>query len=67
MRILLTGGTGFLGLALTERLLAEGHSIDVLAPELPAPWMCAALQRGARYHTGDVRDADTVADEGGKF
>lgn len=61
MRILLTGGTGFLGLALTERLLAEGHSVDVLAPELPAPWMCAALQRGARYHTGDVRDADTVA------
>jgi len=30
MKVFLTGGTGFLGAALTERFLAEGHSVTIL-------------------------------------
>jgi uncharacterized protein (TIGR01777 family) len=31
MKVFITGGTGFLGAALTERLLAEGHSVTILS------------------------------------
>jgi nucleoside-diphosphate-sugar epimerase len=30
MRILITGGAGFIGSHLSERLLAEGHDITVI-------------------------------------
>lgn len=60
MRIFLTGGTGFVGLALTARLLAKGHRVDVMASE-PAPdMMNAALPVGAKFYIGDVRDRQCV-------
>lgn len=31
MKVFITGGTGFLGSALTERFLAEGHSVTILS------------------------------------
>lgn len=31
MKVFITGGTGFLGAALTERFLAEGHSVTILS------------------------------------
>ncbi len=31
MKVFITGGTGFLGAALTERLLSEGHSVTILS------------------------------------
>ena len=31
MKVFITGGTGFLGAALTEGLLAEGHSVTILS------------------------------------
>ena len=30
MKVFITGGTGFLGAALTERFLTEGHSVTIL-------------------------------------
>lgn len=35
MRIFITGGTGFLGRALTQKLLAEGHSVTILSRSQP--------------------------------
>lgn len=35
MRIFITGGTGFLGRALTDKLLAEGHSVTILSRGRP--------------------------------
>jgi len=43
MRVLLTGGSGFIGTALVERLLACGHkvlNVDIQAPEIPAQSPC---------------------------
>ena len=56
MRALVTGGGGFLGRAIVERLLAEGNAVTVLArsdyPELTS--------RGVRCVRGDVADRGAV-------
>ncbi len=60
MKALVTGATGFVGAALTRRLLAEGACVHVLlrddkqAPELEAA--------GARVHMGTVGDPNQVAE-----
>ena len=43
MKILITGGTGFVGSALTERLLAEGHQVMLLS---------SRSQSGREKHAG---------------
>lgn len=54
--VLVTGGTGFLGRRLVERLLAEGRPVTVLArraaPDLE--------QRGVRFITASLDDASAV-------
>lgn len=53
MSVLVTGGTGFLGRRLVERLLAEGRSVTVLARR-PAPDLAA---RGVRFVTASLDDS----------
>ena len=45
MRTLVTGGAGFIGSTLVDRLLAEGHSVDVIDD----------LSSGSLAHLGDAR------------
>lgn len=63
MRILLTGGAGFIGAHLTPRLLAAGHRVvvlDSLSPQVhgeATPPMATEVE----FVRGDVRDSPTVA------
>ncbi len=53
MRILVTGGTGYLGRAIVERLAAQGHTPVVFARR--------PHDSAGEMVTGDIRDADAVA------
>ncbi len=61
MRILVTGGLGFIGSRLVDDLVAGGH--EVLSLDSAAPHVHAVepdyANPGARYLRGDVRDVDS--------
>ncbi len=57
-RILVTGGTGFLGIALVRRLVEDGYHprvLDLNGPNDPE------LERSIEFIKGDVRDAQIMA------
>ena len=54
MRCLITGGAGFIGTALTNRLVEAGHQVRVL-DDLSAGDL-SRLHPGALFTRGDVRD-----------
>jgi predicted dehydrogenase/nucleoside-diphosphate-sugar epimerase len=53
-RVLVTGGTGFLGAELVRGLVQRGLALRVLARREPAPWDRVA---GAEYVVGDLGEA----------
>ncbi len=52
-RVLVTGGTGFLGASVVERLTERGFPVRVLSRRLPAPWDRVP---GVEYVTADLAD-----------
>ncbi|MEV7229685.1 NAD-dependent epimerase/dehydratase family protein [Polymorphospora sp. NPDC051019] len=58
MHVLVTGGLGFLGHAVTVDMLAAGHQVTVLTRGRAD----ATPPAGADLVTGDIRDRDRVAD-----
>ncbi len=63
MRILVTGGAGFIGSFLTESLLARGYSVtilDSLDPQVHPSGLPAYLPRDARLQVGDIRDREAL-------
>jgi dTDP-L-rhamnose 4-epimerase len=64
MRVLITGGAGFIGSHLADRLLAEGHEVralDNLDPQVhPGGERPDYLGSDVELRIGDVRDHDAV-------
>ena len=60
-RVLVTGGSGFVGANLVRRLLADGHQTHLLLRAEHAPWRLEGLDADVRRHDGDVSDPDAVS------
>src|ERR1041384_2520147 len=63
MRVLLTGGSGFVGQWLTRALLERGDEVFIAGPDLGAPTPAILTEedwRHVRRQTTDVRDGPAV-------
>jgi len=58
MKVLVTGATGIVGSHLTERLVAEGYTVNVLARKSSDVSLLKSL--GVEIIYGDIRDVDAV-------
>ena len=59
-RVLITGGSGFIGANLARRLLAEGHEVTLLLRPDHDPWRIADIRDDLRVAEGDLTDGDAV-------
>ena len=59
MNILITGGAGFIGTALTKKLLSQKCTISVI--DLPAKINSSELISGVDYHQADISDYDSIS------
>ena len=59
-RVVLTGGTGFVGANLVHRLVAEGHQTHLLVRSGCSPWRIESIRDRITLHEVDLGDADRV-------
>ena len=60
MKILVTGGAGFIGSNLVKRLLEKGHEINVLDNLLRGNKLDKESFKNITFFKGDVRDAKCI-------
>ncbi len=64
MKILVTGGCGFIGSHLVDRLVGEGHDVrvyDLLEEQVHRGKKPSYLNKEAEYIFADVRDRDKLS------
>ena len=59
-RVLVTGGTGFVGANLVRRLLADGHAVHCLVRPEHAGWRLADVKRDVELHRASLDDRRAV-------
>lgn len=60
-RIIVTGGTGFVGAGLTRRLLAAGHQVHLIVRSGHAAWRLSGIQDDVRLVELNMTDAEATA------
>jgi dTDP-L-rhamnose 4-epimerase len=62
VRVLVTGGAGFIGHHIVTALIDDGNEVRILDSLLPAAWgeSTPAVDERAEFVLGDIRDSDTV-------
>ena len=60
MKVLITGGAGFIGSNLAKRLVHDGHSVVVLDSLLRGNKLDKETYAQVEFIKGDVRDQETV-------
>lgn len=63
MKVLVTGGAGYIGSVVTAQLLEAGHTVTVL--DNLTTGVAAAVPEGARFVRTDIKQAGEILGEGG--
>ena len=59
-RILITGGTGFVGANLARRLMRDGHDVHLLVRPDYRSWRIDSIKPDLRLHTASITDAEAL-------
>jgi len=60
-RVILTGGTGFVGANLARRLVRDGHEVHLLVRPNYQPWRIEQIRPDVRLHELHLHDSEAVA------
>src|SRR5258708_561409 len=59
-RVLMTGGTGFVGANLARRLVGDGHEVHLLVRSEHNPWRIEAIRSSVQLHVAGLNDVDDL-------
>jgi len=59
-KILVTGGTGFVGANLIRRLSNEGHEVHLIVRPGHNPWRIEGIREQVQLHTGELTDPEAI-------
>src|SRR5262245_19538517 len=59
-RVLITGGSGFIGACLAYRLVAKGHDVHLILRLEAKTWRLQGLEGRYTRHAADMRDGEAV-------